>query len=306
MDTRRADSRRGTSRCSSFRRGESVREAFFVAPYASMVHDWAVTSRHLVFPLMPTTADAERMRRGGPHWVFEPDRDAAIGILPRDAEAADPRWYRAPPCGVGHIVNAFSEGERVYVDIFVSERNQFPFIASTDGQPFDREKSTPRLTRWTFDLASAGGRFESRTLYGDFMEMPAIDPRYQMHPYRHGYCTVIDPAKPLNVAGTVGVGWNTLVHIDVATGQLDRYYVGERTTCQEPCFVPRSPAAPEGEGFILSQLTRFEGHLRTEIIVLDAQHLAEGPIATIRVPFRLRAAVHGNWVSGSALDAARA
>jgi carotenoid cleavage dioxygenase-like enzyme len=285
-------------------RGELLREDLFLAPYVSMIHDWAVTSRHLVFPLMPTTADAERMRRGGPHWVFEPDLDAQIGVMRREADAAALRWYRAPSCGVGHILNAFSEGDRLYVDIFVSERNQFPFIANTDGSPFDREKSTPRLTRWTFDLSRPQGSFESRTLFADFMEMPAIDPRYQMHPYRHGFCTVVDPARPLDVAGTIGVGWNTLVHVDMATGRIDRHYVGEKTTCQEPCFAPRSPGAPEGDGFIFSQLTRFDGQLRTEMIVLDAQRIADGPIATIRVPFCLRAAVHGNWVPRSARHAA--
>ncbi len=286
--------------------GALEREEFFLVPFVSMIHDWAVTTRHLVFPLMPTTADAQRMRAGGPHWMFDPGLDTQIGILRRDADVADLRWHRAPPCGVGHILNAFSEGDRLYVDIFVSERNQFPFIANLDGSPFDREKSTPRLTRWTFDLSRPSARFESRTLFADFMEMPAIDPRYQMHPYRHGFCTVIDPSRPLNVAGTIGVGWNTLVHIDVATGRIDRYHVGEQTTCQEPCFAPRSSGAPEGDGFILSQLTRFDGHLRTEIIVLDAQRIADGPIATIKVPFRLRAAVHGNWVPRSALHAHRA
>jgi carotenoid cleavage dioxygenase-like enzyme len=288
------------------RRGELEREDFFRAPYVSMMHDWAVTSRHLVFPLMPTTADAERMRRGGPHWVFEPGLDAQIGIMPRAADTAALRWFRAPPCGLGHIVNAFSDGERVHVDLFVSERNQFPFIANADGSAFDREKSTPRLTRWTFDLARPGDGFESRRLHADFMEMPAIDPRYQMHPYRHAFCTIVDAARPLDAAGTIGVGWNTLAHLDLAHGTIERYYVGEHTTCQEPCFAPRAADAPEGEGFILSQLTRFDGHLRTEIAVLDAQRIAAGPLATLKVPFRLRAAVHGNWVPRSALDAARA
>lgn len=285
--------------------GELVREQMFLSPYVSMLHDWAVTRRHLVFPLMPTTTNLERMRRGGAHWVFDPGLDTQIGVLRRDADVRDLRWYRAPACGLGHILNAFSEGDRVYVDLFVSERNQFPFIASTDGRPFDRRAGTPRLTRWTFDLSSAHEDFESRTLYPDFMEMPVVDPRYLMYPYRHGFCTVVDPEKPIDAAGTIGVGWNTLVHVDVTTGRLDRYYVGRRATCQEPCFAPRGPGAPEGDGFILSQVTRFDGRLSTEIIVLDAQHLADGPIATIQVPFRLRAAVHGHWVPRSTLDAHR-
>jgi carotenoid cleavage dioxygenase-like enzyme len=276
--------------------GKLLREEMFLAPFVGMMHDWAVTSRHLLFPLMPTTADLERLRRGGPHWVFEPDRATEIGIMRRDASTETLAWHRAPPCGVGHVLNAFSDGERVHVDIFVSERSQFPFIASTDGRPFSREAGTPRLARWSFDASRPAAAPQSQRLHADFMEMPAIDPRYAMHPYRHGFCTVVDPTRPLDAAGTIGVGWNTLVHLDLATGALERYWVGERSVCQEPCFVPRTPAAPEGEGFVLSQITRFEGEWRTEIIVLDAQRLPEGPLARVRVPFRLRPAVHGIWV----------
>lgn len=280
--------------------GTLVREDFFLAPFVSFMHDWGVSAEHLIFPLMPTTADEQRMRAGGPHWVFEPKRETQIGIMRRDASVNDIRWFRAPPCGVGHILNAFSDAERVYVDLFISERNQFPFIANADGQPFDREKGTPRLTRWVFDLSRRGDAFESTTLAADFMEMPATDLRYQMHPYRHGFGAIVDRSKPLNVAGTIGVGWNTIAHIDMVTGKLTRYYVGEKTTCGEPCFVPRSPAAPEGDGFLLTALTRFDGQTRTELAVFDAQHLGDGPLAIVRMPFRLRAAIHGNWVPADA------
>ncbi len=200
--------------------GELVREEFFLAPFVSFLHDWAVSERHLVYPLMPTTTDMERLRKGGAHWVFEADRDTEIGVMRRDASTRDIRWYRAPPRGVGHILNCFSEGERVYVDIFVSERNQFPFIANADGAPFDREKSTPRLTRWCFDLSGPGSGFESTTLHRDFMEMPAIDQRAtRCTRIVTAFTAIVDPAKPLNVAGTIGVGWNTLVHVDLATGR---------------------------------------------------------------------------------------
>jgi carotenoid cleavage dioxygenase len=285
------------------RDGSLEREEFFLAPYVSFLHDWAVTDRHLVFPFWSTTADEQRMRAGGPHWMFEPDRRVRVGIMRRDASIADMRWFDAPPSGLGHILNAFSERNKVVVDLFVSERNQFPFIANADGAPFDRDKATPRLTRWTFDLAKRGEGFEAQTLFDDFMEMPAIDNRYVMHPYRHGYGAIVDRSRPLNVAGTIGVGWNTLVHVDMAARKLERYFVGEKTTCQEPCFVPRAADAAEGDGFLLSVLTRCEYGMRTELVVLDAQRIAEGPIASIHMPFHLRAAVHGCWVPANAARA---
>lgn len=36
--------------------------------------------------------------------------------------------------------------------------------------------------------------------------------------------------------------------------------------------------------------------LLTEIVILDTAKMAEGPIAIIELPFRLRAGVHGSWV----------
>jgi carotenoid cleavage dioxygenase len=126
--------------------------------------------------------------------------------------------------------------------------------------------------------------------------MPATDPRCQMHGYRHGFTAIVDRTKPLNAAGTIGVGWNTLCHVDMETGKFSRWYAGEATTCQEPCFVPRSGDAPEGEGWLLSVLNHFRGEAPSELAVFEAQRLAEGPVARVRVPFRLRAAVHGCWV----------
>jgi len=284
--------------------GELVREDFFTAPYVSFMHDWAVTANHFIFPMMPTTADDARMRAGGPHWMFEPDLDTYFGILRRDANATDMRWFRAPACGLGHILNAFDDGDKVYVDMTVSERNQFPFIENADGAPFDRDKAAPHLTRLTFDLSRPGESYEAETLFPDFLEMPIIDARYALHPYRYGFSTVLDRAKPLNVAGTIGVGWNTITHIDVATGKMKRHYVGDRTTCQEPCFVPRALDAPEGDGYLLSMVTHYGDEPRTQLIVLDTEDIEAGPVARIHMPFRLRGAVHGNWVSAQDLAVA--
>jgi carotenoid cleavage dioxygenase len=92
--------------------------------------------------------------------------------------------------------------------------------------------------------------------------------------------------------------------VNLQTGALDRFYVGEKTTAQEPLFVPRSADSPEGDGYLLVVVTRFAGEMRSEILVLDAEHIEEGPIAKVRIPFRIRGAIHGNWVSNVVLQAA--
>ncbi len=278
--------------------GTLVREEFFEAPYVSFQHDFAVTSEHILFTLMPTTTSLARMKAGQTHWVFETGLPIEVGIMPRDASTKDIRWFKAPGRGVGHMLNAFSDGQKVYLDTFVSERNQFPFVPNGDGSPFDRRAGTPRLTRWTFDLASNSESFEEETLFPDFMEMPRTDDRYQMNPYRWGFCAIIDMARPTATAGTLGPGWNTLARVDMAGRTLDRWWVGEGAACQEPQFVPRSPGAAEGDGWLLCVLTRVRGAAySSELVILDAQRLADGPVCTVLMPMRLRGAIHGNWVA---------
>ena len=283
------------------RDGNLVREEFFQAPYVSFQHDFAVTERHIVFVLMPTTTSIERMQAGKTHWVFETGLPIEVGIMPRNGSVADLRWFKAPGRGVGHVLNAFTDGDKVVLDTFVSERNQFPFVPNGDGSAFDRAAGTPRLTRWTFDMAANSEGFEEQTLFPDFMEMPRTDDRYQMNPHRFGYCAIIDMAHPPAVAGTLGPGWNTLSRVDMATHTMDRWWVGPDTACQEPQFVPRRAGAPEGDGWLMAVLTRFDGSgYQSELAILDAQHIADGPVARVRAPMRLRNAIHGNWVAAGA------
>jgi len=287
--------------------GKLVREEFFEAPYVSFQHDFAVTERHVIFLLMPTTTSIERMKAGKTHWVFEEGLPIEVGIMPRDGGVKDLRWFKAPGRGVGHVLNAFTDGDRVYVDTFVSERNQFPFVPNGDGSPFDRKAGTPRLTRWSFDLASNSEGFEEETLFPDFLEMPRTDDRYQMRPHRYGLCASMDFTKPTVTAGTLGPGWNTLCRMDVASRTMQRWWVGENAVIGEPQFVPRSPDAPEMDGWVLTVVTRLIGGvLKTELAVLDSLDIAAGPVARALLPIRLRGAIHGNWVEAETLAATRA
>lgn len=59
-------------------------------------------------------------------------------------------------------------------------------------------------------------------------------------------------------------------------------------------------AAPEADGYLISVANRRD-KLLTEIVVLDTAKIAQGPIAIIELPFRLRAGIHGSWVMGSDL-----
>ena len=121
-------------------------------------------------------------------------------------------------------------------------------------------------------------------------EMPRTDDRYQGQPYRHGYMSM---GRSPDGSGTIG-------HINVETGDVQMWQHGQRISMQEPQFVPRSVTAPEADGWILSIINRLdEGH--SEIAILDSQHIADGPIARLYLPVRIRSTFHGYWVPESTL-----
>jgi carotenoid cleavage dioxygenase len=68
---------------------------------------------------------------------------------------------------------------------------------------------------------------------------------------------------------------------------------------QEPNFVVK-PGAPEGDGYLLTLVNRFTEN-RSDLAILDAKRIEDGPLAVLRLPARVRATFHGMWVPDSAL-----
>jgi carotenoid cleavage dioxygenase len=44
---------------------------------------------------------------------------------------------------------------------------------------------------------------------------------------------------------------------------------------------------------------------RSDLVILDAQRLGEAPIATLRLPVRVRSTFHGMWVPKRTLETGR-
>jgi carotenoid cleavage dioxygenase len=73
---------------------------------------------------------------------------------------------------------------------------------------------------------------------------------------------------------------------------------------QECCFVPRKGARAEGEGYLMGIASNYES-LSSDLVIVNAQRMEEGAIATVKLPFRLRGGTHTNWYPASELPAFR-
>jgi carotenoid cleavage dioxygenase len=72
---------------------------------------------------------------------------------------------------------------------------------------------------------------------------------------------------------------------------------------QEPNFVVR-PGAAEGAGYLLVLVNRL-GENRSDLAILNARRLGDGPLAVLKLPVRVRSTFHGMWVPSSALTSGR-
>lgn len=284
--------------CVADRDGRLLREEWFEAPYCSMMHDFAVTKEHVIFPVFPTTADLDRLKAGGPHWIFEPDKDAFIGIMPRDGHVTNMRWFRRPGGSAYHFMNAYTEGSRVHLDFGLANMNPFPFIRAASGIHVEPRDIRSNYVRWTFDLSKPGERFEE-TVIGPPGDMPRIAERHQMVDYDVGYYQRFDPqVGPPLIAGPVGAGFNTITRIEVKSGRVRNLTMDKRSTVQEHVHIPSR--VPGHEGY-LAFIVDLHDENESEVFVVEAGHLERGPIARIKVPLRLRVGVHGNWVPAEEL-----
>ena len=283
--------------------GELLREVWFEVPYYCMMHDFGVTEDYAVFHIVPCVSSWDRLEAKLPHFGFDTTLPVYLGILPRKGEAKDMKWFKSPNLFCSHVMNAFNDGSKIYFDTPVAKNNMFPFFPDIHGAPFKREEGRSFMTRWTVDYNSKGDEFEKVERLTDHMgEFPRIDDRYATQNNRYGWLLVMDASLPFNgpSARASGLRINNLGFMDLHTGKQSLWFCGPDCLIQEPCFIPKSPASPEGVGYVVALIDNIVLNY-SELAIFDALAVENGPIGRAKLPFRLRQGLHGNWMDASGL-----
>jgi carotenoid cleavage dioxygenase-like enzyme len=285
------------------RDGKVTRNVRFKAPYVSMVHDIAVSEKHIVIPVYGMTTSPERLRSGKIHWGWDASLPSWYGVLPRDGEAKDVRWFEGPERACVHTFNATTHGNKVVMEAPISDSNPFPFFPSVDATPFDRARSRTVTRRVTLDLGSRSGKWQEETLFDHAPgALSRIDDRYITQPYRFGFMGYTDSTRPFDAArggnNMAGRLTNCYGRFDMSSGKLSSYFVGDVQSLQECSFAPRAATASEGDGFLVGVAANY-AERNSELVVVDAVSM-QG-LARIRMPFRLSSQIHGVYVPSGTL-----
>jgi len=286
--------------CAFDKAGRITWEVRFKVPYASMLHDMALTKDYVIIPGGGTVTSPERLAAGRPHWAWDASRASYYAVIPRGGRAEDIRWFSGGQRSIVHTANAWQEDDTVVMDAPVADGNTWPWFEDVHGAPFSMNPFT--LRRLTFDLAANSDQVRETILFDqDITSFTRIDDRWATRANRYVFVQYVDPSQPFDAKLPDDSRLrpvNSYARFDVIDGGMKSYCAGSHHVLQEPTFVPRSAQAAEGDGYLLGTAHNLV-EMRSELVIVDAVSMTE--CARVILPFRNAYQVHGVWASDADL-----
>lgn len=267
--------------------GEVCRVVDIPVQHGPMIHDCAITRSQVVVLDLPVTFSFKRLFTRSPFpYAWNDRHPARVGLLPKDGDAGDMRWFDVDPCFVFHPCNAFDLPDGgVVMDVVAHHRM---FDRSSQGPELD---SAARFERWT--MPATGGRVTREVLHDVPQEFPRFDERLAGEPYRCAYTVGFRPGMP---------GGQALFRHDLQTRQTLCHDFGADGVPGEFVFVPRQAQGPEDDGWLMGFVHNRQSGC-AELHVINADDFAGSPQAVVHIPARIPAGFHGNWISDADLGA---
>ena len=254
-----------------------------------MVHDMGLTRSQVIVLDLPVVFDLDAAMAGTAlPYRWDEGYQPRVGLLPRAGTSADTVWLEVEPCYVFHPLNAYDADDGTVVVDLVKHPAMFRSVLNGP------DEGAAVLERWVLDPAS--GRVTTSVLDDHSQEFPRADERLAGRHHRFGYSL---GAGVNDFEGRQGVHSSVLKH-DVESGTTESHDLGAGRVGGEFVFVPASDDAGEDEGWLLGYVYD-RARDASDLVVLDAHDFGSEPVAVVRLPRRVPAGFHGNWIPDRAL-----
>ena len=263
--------------------GELVQSEPIEIPRPVMMHDWNITRNYVVFMDLPIVSDMDLAVTTGSPFGFKPECGARLGVMPRDGNNSDVRWFDIDPCFVFHSFNSFEEGNKIV--LYVSRQQEAMVGGFKD--IYGGETTVARLWRWVIDLDT--GTVSEEQLDDGACDFPRVnDNRIGLHS-DFGYCMQIKTDVENLTFG------ENLFKYKLDTGERIDHHLGNNVAGGEPVFAPKPGSTEEDEGWILSLVHERETRC-SKLVIIDAQSFDKEPVAEVIIPQRVPYGAHGSWI----------
>ncbi|EFN57655.1 hypothetical protein CHLNCDRAFT_50902 [Chlorella variabilis] len=218
------------------------------------------------------------------HLIPRPGRTDAQGL------PLQPRTFTAPSLFVFHHANAYEseDGQRIVVDSIHYESLPAVGREALAEQQIDPDVAfRSRLRRVEIDLRT--GMLQIRKQFDQYLEMCSINEARsgRQHRFVFGYNSVFQPDNDVQIG---------IAKVDTVTGTAALWRPGYQKFALEPKFVGRPGATKEDDGWLLTVMFD-SGTQDCHLVILDAQHLEAGPVASLKFRDPVPSGLHGCWSS---------
>lgn len=247
----------------------------------TMMHDFAMTSDHVIFMDLPVVFDMPAAQRGTMPFAWSDSYGARLGILKRGAGIESLRWVEIDPCYVFHVANAFEEADGTIV-IDVAWYNEL-WRGGPSATSFDKAS----LKRWR--IPSGATKAQEQLLDDKAIEFPRVNE--SLTGSRHNIVYSVDTGSDL-ASGR----YTSVRKYDLKSGNNTLHDFGTGVPSE---FVHIAPDGTTGEddgwlmGFVYDRARD-----ASDLVILDAQRIESKPVARIGLPARVPQGFHGNWMPG--------
>ncbi|MCE3605699.1 carotenoid oxygenase family protein [Massilia sp. P8910] len=270
--------------------GQVQRTAMVKVTQLGMVHDFAVSEKHLIFLIPPydvIKADDQSFAEQH-HWAGSGANARALRVVVVSKDSMEIRQiFELPPHMVFHFGNAFDDGATTRFDVVLHEGDALAQVGRV--MRGERQQNSPArgfAAQVTLDYAS--GQATTARLFGA-SEFPRVMP--QVVSRRHRQLALLSSSSR-----NADIFLDTVNLVATDTGKADSYRFDTGWQVEEHVLVPRANARSETDGYLVgvAQDTK-RGH--TVMTVFDAVHVKAGPLALARLPYRAPHCFHGNFLA---------
>ena len=269
--------------------GELLQYVPIEVPIPHILHDIAITENYTLLLDLPLGWDPQRLKEGKRRIGFDRDSPMRIGVIPRHGDNASVRWFEAKGCYVYHTINAYEAGDEIVL-VGCRVADPIPKQQDTKGRVarLDFIELVPSLYEWRMNLKT--GAVHETQLDDLVTEFPRVHDGRQGQKLRYSY-------NP-RVAARPDLMFDALVKYDLTDNSNQQWEFDAGWYGSEAVFVPRPNAVDEDDGYLVTCLSNAATQ-ESQCVVLNAQDVAKGPIARVKLPHRIPIGFHTTWVPQS-------
>ena len=272
--------------------GLVVRKHAHSVPGFAFIHDFAITPNYCLFFQNPIAFNplpfVLGLRGAGECIKFQPNQPTSVIVIPRhDGESV--QILKTQSGFVFHHANAFEQGNEIFIDSICYE--SFPEVEpQSDFREVDFDALKPGHL-WRFHLNLKDKTVSRELIESRCCEFPSVHQERVGRPYRYMY---IGAAHD----NTGNAPLQVILKIDLESRERQLWSAAPRGFISEPIFVPRPNSEKEDDGWVLT-LVYDAAHHRSDLVILDARDLNQGPIARLHLKHHVPYGLHGSFTPES-------